>query len=104
MLVCGQGRLGQCGCPLPWRRRAESRKFHLRSSAVGTAREDEGPVQLLHVTISVTFSTSPHVTVLTVLVSGDVLQPGDFFFLIYLVLVVALGIVNLLLLLKKLFQ
>lgn len=80
MLVCGQERLGQCGCPLPWRRRAESRKFHLRSSAVGAASEDEGTVQLLHVTISVTFSTLPHVTVLTVLVSGDVLQPGDFFF------------------------
>ena len=50
------------------------------SSVVGTASEDHGPVQLLHVTVSVTFSTLPHVTVLTVLVSGDVLQSGDLFF------------------------
>ena len=50
------------------------------SSAVGAASEDEGPVQLFHVTISVTFSILPHVTVLAILVSGDVLQPGAFFF------------------------
>ena len=54
------------------------------SSVVGAASEDQGLVQLLHVTVSVTFSTLPHVTVLTVLVSGDVLQSGDLFFFLNL--------------------
>ena len=54
------------------------------SSVVGAASEDQGPVQLLHVTVSVTFSTLPHVTVLTVLVSGDGLQSGDLFFFLNL--------------------